>query len=156
MVSFAGAHFPRGCLTCFGGCSHYVQGTGASPLLRSPALGMNSEFYSRVAPESSRVQLGNFRNICTGGYSVPATVGNPEGRELYFHLSMEMLFICDQTMGVWGCPLTLRDVTKKRLLGKLPVATVTMEAVFPYPWFLLEILPLGSLYRYLMHFSLLL
>lgn len=46
-----------------------------------------------------------------------------------------------------GCLLTLRDVTKKRLLGKLPIATVTMEAVFPYPWFLsLEIFPLGSLY----------
>ena len=72
MVSFAGAHFSRGCLTCFGGCSHYVQGTGASPLLRRPALGMNSEFYSRVALESSRVQLRNFRNICTGSYSVPA------------------------------------------------------------------------------------
>lgn len=39
-------------------------------------------------------------------------------------------------------PLTLRD-----FWGKQPVAAATMEAVFPYPWFLpLESPPLGSLH----------
>lgn len=80
------------------------------------------------------------------GWSVPATVGNPEGQELYFHLSGERFFICDQIMYLtWEfryALLTLRD-----FWGKLPVATVTMEAVFPSPWFLLlESPPLGSLY----------
>lgn len=93
MVSFAGAHFSRGCLTCFGGCSHYVQGTGASPLLRSPALGMNSEFYSRVAPESSRVQLGNLRNICTGRATVYLQLSGTQKAESFTSTSPWKCFL---------------------------------------------------------------
>lgn len=120
-VSLAGARSLPGYLSGFGACSCHAQGTRAGPLLRSLALRtrMSSEFYSRDAQESWGPSRELEERVCTWGIGYLPLSGtqrvetvSPPHHGNTFHFRADSV----SCLGVWMRPLTLGDVTKKRVL----------------------------------------